>query len=77
MDNLEFTVCILLDLSKAFVILNRDILIKGLEYYGIQGVAKLWFVIGNSLPKLEIPALQSYPSFLEWPMGASSPPIYL
>ena len=44
MDNLEFTVCILLDLSKAFDTLNRDILIKKLEYYGIQGVAKLWFV---------------------------------
>ena len=39
-DYLKFTVCILLDLIKAFDTLNCDIFIrKNLEYYGIQGVA--------------------------------------
>jgi len=44
LDNAEFTVCIMLDLSKAFDTLNRDILINKLEYYGIRGVAKAWFI---------------------------------
>ena len=37
MDILEFTVCVLINLSRAFDTLNRDIHIKKLEYYGIMG----------------------------------------
>ena len=43
LDNRQYTVCVMIDLSKAFDTLNRIILINKLEYYGIQGVSLQWF----------------------------------
>ena len=43
-DNKELTVGILIDLSKAFSKVNREILLQKLFHYGIRGVAHEWFV---------------------------------
>src|SRR5258708_2547506 len=40
----EFSIGVVIDLSKAFDTLNHDVLFKKLEMYGIRGLALKWFV---------------------------------
>ena len=43
MENKKNSVCVLLDLSKAFNTIEHSIMLKKLELYGIHGSALSWF----------------------------------
>ena len=44
LDKSEFALGIYLDIQKAFDCVDHEILLKKLEYYGIRGKAKDWFI---------------------------------
>ena len=43
-DSKNYSMGIIIELSKAFDNINHTILIDKLEYYGIRGVALQWFI---------------------------------
>ena len=43
LDNLEFSICILIDFRKAFDTVEHSILLNKLHHYGIRGTALQWF----------------------------------
>ena len=57
------TSCIFLDFAKAFDIVNHDILIKKLEYYGIRGKPLNWLISYLSNRKQAVKIDQTLSSF--------------
>ena len=43
LDEAEKSICVFMDLSKAFDTLNIDIMLEKLKHYGIKGVTNSWF----------------------------------
>jgi hypothetical protein len=43
LDDKEACVCLFLDLSKVFDMVNHNILLQKLDAYGIRGTAYQWF----------------------------------
>jgi hypothetical protein len=43
LDNKEVCAGLFLDLSKAFDMINHNILLQKLDTYGIRGIAQQWF----------------------------------
>ena len=54
MENKKHSVCVLLDLSKAFDTIEHSIMLRKLELYGIRGTALRWFQIYLSNRKLRV-----------------------
>ena len=59
LDNGNFVVSVFIDFKKAFDIIEHDILPKKLEYYGVRGLSRDWFMsylkTENNLYQLVIP----------------------
>lgn len=68
-DKKEQSVGLFLDLSKAFDMVNHDILIKKLQLYGIRGLAKDWFIsyLSNRKQVVQIGSVRS--KFASMPHG--------
>jgi hypothetical protein len=43
LDKRMYTIGIFIDLSKAYDVLNHELLLEKLSYYGVRGTANLWF----------------------------------
>ena len=43
LDNNDFVCGVFIGLEKASDTVNREILIKKLDFYGIRGISNLWF----------------------------------
>jgi len=56
MNNKQKTLGIFLDLSRAFDLVDHNILLDKLNYYGIRGVANDWFrsYLSNRLQQVEV-----------------------
>ena len=63
-DERDFSCGIFLDFSKAFDIINHEILLKKLEFYGIRGIAKQWFssYLTNRLQTVTVNGATSIPA---------------
>ena len=61
LDRGETPICFFLDLSKAFDTLDHNILLKKLQFYGIQGTCLEWFrsYLSNRTQFVEIDGIQS------------------
>ncbi|KAJ4443064.1 hypothetical protein ANN_04714 [Periplaneta americana] len=78
-DNKNQTVGLFLDLSKAFDTVDHMILIQKLQWFGIRGLAKSWFVSYLSARQqfVEIGSMKSYPTIMKSgvPQGSILGPI--
>lgn len=75
----EYSISIFLDLKKAFDTVNRQILIKKLEYYGFRGMNLEWFksYLKNRVQRVKIGRHVSDPLFVNigLPQGSNMAPI--